>query len=38
MLSQEINIDEQLLENMKSIMNKYCEMDRGKFFSGFKSK
>ncbi len=32
MLSQEINIDEQLLENMKSIMNKYCEMDRGKFF------
>ena len=32
MLSQKITINDQLLENMRSIMNKYYEIDKGKFF------
>ena len=32
MLSQKISISDQLLENMRSIMNKYYEIEKGKFF------
>ena len=32
LLSQEININDQILVNMKSIMNKYFELGKGKFF------
>ena len=32
MLGQKVNIEDQLMVNMKSIMNRYYEMGKGKFF------